>query len=240
VSLLRSCLILKVVISERKPWLITRSEAIIIHTPYSPFENYSIIIRVDVLTRAATCLLLDFREEGIDGLLGRLRIRHERIQKNALEILAILFEQHCFATEKARQQADDRIVSMERKTGMTSLIGAYGGKHDQVDHEKLIKDLHACNTDLIFLDNSLQFEAEMGRFCRETVAKFEDLNTTQCGKALSAPDRDAIFQRIDYYLDSSRWRRTQALSLMKRVKTQINVVSNAYQRISYFAELTRI
>lgn len=66
---------------------------------------------------------------------------------------------------------------------MTSLIGAYGGKHDQVDHEKLIKDLRACNTDLIFLDNSLQFEAEMEKFCRETVAKFEDLNTTLCGEA---------------------------------------------------------
>jgi hypothetical protein len=184
------------------------------------------VIRINVINRATTCFLTDFREQRIDTIVHRLRFQQLQVLTHPLHVLTILFEEHSFATEKARQQLDDEVGRMERRTGMTSLVGAYGSKGHEIDHEGLVRELHACNANLIFLDNSLEFEAEMGKFCKVVFVKFEELQARVGAERLEALECDKMVQTIDYWINSSHFRRVQTGSLKNRVKTQINVVSD--------------
>lgn len=129
--------------------------------------------------------------------------------------------------------------------------GSYAVGLQISDYEKLMRDLHSANTNLIFLLNVLSFEAEFGAFCGRLFEEFEDLRrrmhrrmrnrrrhlkneNTKGGKKEAknkkkrfhgARARDEFRQHLAYCVDASRFRLKQTQSLRLRVESQINVVS---------------
>jgi len=197
--------------------------AVVIQTPNSPVRNFSAVIRVDISNRSATGLFFDVDAAKVDGLLQRLEARRDVLQRNPLSFIGILFEEHGYSCERSRAKLDRDIVEMEQQTGHTSLL-VRPFQPNQHDPEQLIKDLNACNTTLIFMDSICVFEKEIGAFCKETLEVLECLREERGLESLSIGDRVSAIQELDYHLNLSQMRRTQALALQKRVQTQIRVV----------------
>jgi hypothetical protein len=91
------------------------------------------------------------------------------------------------------------------------------------EYEILLKDLHACNTNLIFTETVTEFEDGLGAFFKETLSMLEELRRERGLDTLSKGDIAAQAQNLDYHLNLSRM---QSLSLQKRIQLQINVVSS--------------
>jgi hypothetical protein len=173
-----------------------------------------------------TSLLFNKNEEDLDEIIGRLRIRRKSTHQSLLAFLAILFEQYGYSTEKLREELDEQVVAMELRTGMASLnTSRRNFSRDVPKYEALMRDLHACNTNLIFLGAVLNFEVEFGNFCNHLFNIFEDLRRQAgYGAFHAAKARDEFRQNLGYCLDSSRSRRNQTDALQIRIKSQINLV----------------
>jgi hypothetical protein len=111
---------------------------------------------------------------------------------------------------------------MERQTGHTSITISLFRQNP--DYERLTRDLNACKTSLIFMDNFTLFEREIGAFCKETLETLELLRHERGLDTMPTGERLAAAQQLDYHLNLSQLRRIQACSLERRVQTQISVV----------------
>jgi hypothetical protein len=175
-----------------------------------------------VFDRSAICVFLENDGIEIEKLLERLRARHTILQRNPLSLISILFEEYGYSCEEYRRTLDRNIVTMEKKTGHTSLsISLF---RPSPDYEKLTRDLNACKTSLIFLDNFTAFGNDVGTFCKETLNMLETLRQERCLVTLSISDTVSAAQDLDYHLNLGQRRRVQAQSLKGRVQTQINLV----------------
>ena len=143
---------------------------------------------------------------------------------NPLALLTILFEDHAHASEAYRTHLDKVVVSIEQQTGMTSLhVGAPDhGLED--DYDRLARRMHACNTNLIFLDHILEFESRLGAFCRQVWRTFCKLRLEQGLEDLLQYQHDEFEQALDYHLNDSSLRRSQSQALQKRIQSQMSVV----------------
>lgn len=206
-----------------------------IKTPRSGVRNFSLVMRINVDDCSATGLYIhgDVSDDGgLAGLLKRLHGHRRLLRVNPLGFMGILFEEYGRECERDRARNDDDVVAIEGRTGMTSLrILAVAPFSPGVatDHELLTKALHACNTNLIFLDNLTNFEVEVGRFIKETLIKFQRIRERKAEIRLletTPPDvDDTLIHNIEYLLNAAEMRRYQAQSLLRRAQTQINVVS---------------
>lgn len=198
--------------------------ALIVQTPNSPFRNFSCALRVSVASGSARGLLFDMEEPNTASVTQRLHENRELIRENPLAFLNILFEDHGRSCERHRAHLDREVVRMERRTGKTS-IRLFSPAID-TDYEQLNKDLHACNTELIFLDNITNFEMKLGQFIKETLKKFEALRHESGISSESIYAYETLSSNMDYLINACEMRRYQAQSLHQRVKSQINVVSD--------------
>lgn len=201
-----------------------------VQTPYSPFQDFSVAARISISTGSVVSLLFDNTEEDLNTLIKRLRWRCTQTRQSPLSLLAILFEGYGYTSEEYRRLLDAEVVSLEVRTGMTALDtnqGSNGGYTLRIaDYEKMMRDLHSCNTNLIFLANVLNFEMEFGAFCGRIFDVFEELRErVEGGKFHTERARDEFQRHLAYCVDSGRFRQKQTQSLRMRVKSQINVVS---------------
>lgn len=198
--------------------------ALIVQTPYSPIRNFSCALRVSVVSGSARGLFFDLDESSASRVTQRLHENRELIRENPLTFLNILFEDHGQSCERHRAHLDREVVRMERRTGKTSIV--LFSRAVDTDYEQLNKDLHACNTELIFLDNITNFEMSLGRFIKETLTKFEALRHESGISSDSMYAYETLSQNMDYLINSCEMRRYQAQSLHRRIQSQINVVSD--------------
>ena len=208
---------------------LTALPAVVIQTPYSPFQDFSVVARINISSGSVISLLFDNTEEDLNNLIKRLRWRCTQTRQSPLSLPAILFEGYGYTSEECRRRLDAEVVSLEVRTGMTSLDTNQGGSGYSLrisDYERMMRDLHSCNTNLIFLANVLNFEMEFGAFCGRIFDVFEELRgRIGEGKFHTERARDEFQRNLAYCVDSSRFRQKQTQSLRMRVKSQINVVS---------------
>lgn len=200
--------------------------AVVIQTPNSGIANFSFVMRINVVDCSATGLY--FQGDGLNklnGLLKRLQGHRRLLRTNPLAFLGILMEEYGRTCERDRARNDREVVTIEGRTGMTSLQIANSNSQAAKDYELLSKDLHSCNTNLIFLDNLTNFEVAVGRFIKETLIRFQMIRERRLLEKILADVDDTLIQNIEYLLNAAEMRRYQAQSLHRRTQTQINVVS---------------
>jgi hypothetical protein len=198
------------------------TQAVIFQTPYSPVRNFSYVIRVNIADRSAICLFFEKDKSEIEDLFKRLQTSRDSLHANPLSLISLLFEEHGYSCEIYRAELDKDVVEMERQTGHTSI--AISLFRQNPDYERLTRDLNACKTSLIFMDNITLFEKGIGDFCKETLETLELLRHERGLDTLPTGQRVAATQQLDYHLNLSHLRRIQACSLERRVQTQISVV----------------
>ncbi|KAL5330662.1 hypothetical protein ACEPPN_000181 [Leptodophora sp. 'Broadleaf-Isolate-01'] len=198
-------------------------KAVVVQTPYSPVSNLSLVIRVDIAERSAKACVLNYNTSEINALWDRLQVRQGMVQKNPLLLLSIVFEEFGYASELFREQLDREVARIERASGHTSL--SFRPSAWNTEYEALTRDLHACSTDLIFMEHVTEFERTWGAFCKDTLSVLETLRLERGLQGLSKRETVQTAQCMDYHLNLSQMRKTQALALQKRVQLQINVVS---------------
>ncbi|MCJ1466914.1 hypothetical protein MMC07_005536 [Pseudocyphellaria aurata] len=201
--------------------------AIVIHSMKSGIRNFSLVMRINIADCSATGLYLHWdllNDAGVSGLLKRLDSHRRFLSVNPLALLGILMEEYGRTCENSRAHNDMDVVNIERQTGMTSLRIATFSPKTTTDYGLLSKAMHACNTNLIFLDNLTNFEVAFGKFIKETMIKFQTMREKQSLPPIPADVDDILIHNIDYLLNAAEMRRYQAQSLHRRSQTQVNVL----------------
>ena len=163
-------------------------------------------------------------EAKVCGLLSRLSRNQTALQQNPLAVLNAVYEEYGRSCETFRKRADEEVLSIELRTGMTS-VKVQGPKEAEGDLSKLNKASHAANANLIFLDNVTNFDVALGKFIKEIFVKLETMRLARNLEPLPVHVSQALHQNIDHLINLSEQRRCQALSLHRRVQSQISVVS---------------
>lgn len=199
--------------------------SIVIKTPNSGIVNFSFVMRINVVDCSATGLY--FQGDGlkkVNSLPKRLQGHRRLLRTNPLAFLGILMEEYGRTCERDRARNDRDVVTIEGRTGMTSLPIATFYSQVAKDYELLIEALHSCNTNLIFLDNMTNFEVAVVRFIKETLIRFQMIRERRLLEKIPADVDDTLIQNIEYLLNAAEMRRYQAQSLHRRTQTQINVL----------------
>ena len=206
------------------------SKDILIQTPFSPNHDFSAAIRVDVKSGKVLGLLFGRSEASLETIMTTTRLRAVQSDQSPFDTMLLLLGEYGRFNEEWRAKLDRKVVSMEVRSGMTSLDTSNQQYADDVHiYEELTRDLHACNTDLTFLSDILSFEVELGAFCGKVFNVFEELED-QRG---DAPFHDyrmhrCYQQRLAYYTYDSQLRQRQTTALKMRVQGQIKLVSSHY------------
>lgn len=185
-------------------------------------------MRISIIDRSAVGLVICKTEERILTLLTRLSKSRTSLQNNPLALLNVVADEYGKSCETARKFADDEVVSIETSTGMTSLQ-VQPPKKAQRDIAELNKASHAANTNLIFLDNVINFDVVLGKFIKEIFVKLETLRQRRNLEPIPVSASQVLHDNIDFLITLSALRRQQAKSLHQRVQSQISVVSKINQ-----------
>jgi hypothetical protein len=174
-------------------------------------------MRVDLATNTASSLFFTSRPT---ELAHSLESRGEEMQCSPLAFLNLLFEMHGSTTELYREKRDVEVCVVELQTGTSSLIhGDHITSTNTMNNENLMRELHALNAKLLILDGVMNWELSAGKFIRETYTILSEL------RALSTLEDQPLRDSLDYLLNLSSLRQTQAQTLQKRVQMQLGVVS---------------
>lgn len=202
----------------------TKTSAIVIGTPYSPFHDFATSLRVDVLNGTLLGIFFSKEEDKIPHIMRRLEGHRKKSLGSPLTILIFLYDEFGSKAEDWRENLDHEVVRIERATGMTSLALVEEAASD-AEYERLLGDLHACNTNLIFLSDMIHFELEFGEFCFKFVDIFEDLRKRAGKSTFHTPrTRDEFHQRVMFLLKLSHFRQQQTQALRSRIQSQITLV----------------
>ena len=108
---------------------------------------------------------------------------------------------------------------------MTSIIKHGKWELEPHEYEFLTRELHHCNTDLIFLANVIQFEVEFGAFCESVMTTYMDSLKVH-GEESASQDMQcrSLLQHLAYCTTDAKFRQSQTQSLRMRVQSQINLV----------------
>ncbi|KAH8791050.1 hypothetical protein BGZ57DRAFT_875105 [Hyaloscypha finlandica] len=203
------------------------SLAILIRTPYGPYHDFTVVLRIDISRGTVVCLLFCKFEKDLNRLWNKLRLpsRCKELRRSPLSFLALLFEDYGSSTEVWRDKLDQEVVRLERRTGMTSLHISPTVMKIHHEYELFTRDLHSCHTDLIFLGDMLSFEMEFGTFCTRLLDTFEGLRKQNgMDPYHSVADKDGSQQNLSYWMNISRFRYNQTQALKMRIQSQINVM----------------
>lgn len=184
-------------------------------------------MRLNVETGAVAAVLFCKHETDVPRMLRRLEEYFSESNATPLGILTLLIDNLGLKAEERRQTLDREVIRIERTTGMTSkalslAVVAVNG----TEYESLVRDIHACNTDLIFLSDSMNYELEFGNFCLELSGLLVDLREkARIQQPLYAMQAtDTFIQDLGFLMNLARFRQNQTKALRLRVQGQINVV----------------
>ena len=180
-------------------------------------------MRLDLRQNTAVCLFFDPDEAALNTLMARMKVRQQQLVQDPLSFIGLLFEGYGYATEEWRGALDEDVVKTESQTRMSSLNFVVASQIAAKHYETLTRDLHSCNTDLIFLDTMLAFELKFGEFCKKTTEKADRLRRLVTQAPL-CNNLDEFNDNMDYLYNLCELRRNQTQSLRNRIQSQINVV----------------
>lgn len=208
---------------------LTNNIAVVIATPYSPFQDFSVAARIHIRNGNLIGIFFSKKEENIPRIMEKCEQHRKASLRSPLTILALLYEEYGINVEDRRKSLDREVVRIEQITGMTSLAIAWTGQgHDAEDmeYDKLIRDLHACNTNLVFLGSLIHFEIEFGEFIYKLFDIFEDARKRAGKSVFHKPQtKDEILTRLAFLLKLSHFRQQQTQALRERIQSQTNLVS---------------
>ena len=182
---------------------------------------------MSVPTGALTGILLCKLPSTVPAILARLQAQAPT--DSPLNVLTLLYDEFSRRAESWRAVLDAEVVRIEQITAMTSLVPSSQSSSDaaEADYERLARDMHACNTNLIFLGDLVNFELELGAFCGAVAGVFEQLRCTAGHAALQgAAARDDFHQCLAFLTKFSRLRLHQTQALRSRIQSQTNLVSS--------------
>ncbi|KAG8534040.1 uncharacterized protein KY384_000883 [Bacidia gigantensis] len=197
---------------------------ILIQTTKSPSRSFCCALRVNIRNGALAVLFFDRDEESVNEILGRLRVHQKVLHENPIAFLSLLFEMHCHASEHYRAYLDDQVLAVECSTRMTAFHIQTKYPATETDYEALSGPLHSCNTNLIFLEVILEFEARFGDFCKQVHSTFAQLRREEGLEDFSQYQQNMYMQGVDYQIQANEFRRVQARSLQKRIQSQMSVL----------------
>lgn len=185
-------------------------------------------MRLNTQTGVAAGILFCKHETDIRRILRRLEEYYSELEASPLGILTLLIDELGLKAEERRQTLDREVVRIERSTGMTSkALALTASAVSGTEYETLAQDIHACNTDLIFLGDFMNYELEFGEFCLKLSRLLVDLrekaSIQQPLYALQTTDN--FNQDLEFLINLTRFRQNQTKALKLRVQGQINVVS---------------
>ena len=163
-------------------------------------------------------------ERDLDELIDRIRARQDQMRACPFAFLPTLLEVWSSGIEAWRKALDQQVVAMERSTGMTSISTMKQWELQPHEYEFLTRELHASNTDLVFLFNVVQFEVELGNHFENVVNAFDDTRKLHFGEPLPHDKRQSVLQHLAYCKHDTQFRQNQLQSLKMRVQSQINLV----------------
>lgn len=190
--------------------------------------DFSLVMRISIVDLSAVGLVICKTEERIHSLLKRLSKCQTGLQENPMSLLNVIADEYGKSCETARKCADDEVVLIETSTGMTSLK-LQPPKQAERDIAELNKASHAANTNLIFLDNVINFDVVLGKFVKEIFVKLGNLRQRRNLEPIPEPVCQVLHDNIDFLINLSALRKKQAHSLHQRVQSQISVVSKTSQ-----------
>lgn len=207
------------------------SQDTIFQTPFSSNRDFSAAIRIDIGSGNVLALLFDRSEPTLQKTISEVALETTKTNKSPLDILLLLFQTYGSFNEEWRAKLDRQVVAMECRSGMTSIDTSQFDSDDETAYAELTRDLHACNTDLIFLGHVLDFELELGAFCSQVFDTFEELRRQRKEAPFHNKRAAHCFQqRLAYCVKDGEFRQRQTGALRTRVQSQINLVS--YPRAS--------
>lgn len=169
------------------------------------------------------------KQSSIPQMLERFEDSREECVASPLSVLILLYDEFGAKAEEQRRLLDREVVRIEDMTVMTSAAITAQVLTD-AEYEKLIRDMHACNTNLIFLSDLINFETELGQFCLELCDIFEDLRRRAALPDFhSTPEKDNLLQWLKFLLKLSRFRHNQTQALRARIHSQTNLVSLCFE-----------
>ncbi|KAH7007009.1 hypothetical protein EDB80DRAFT_684262 [Ilyonectria destructans] len=196
---------------------------VVIASPYTPFHDFSLALRINIQNGAAVGLLFLTKQSSIPQMLEKFEYSREECAASPLSVLILLYDEFGAKAEEQRKLLDREVVRIEEMTVMTSSAITAQVLTD-AEYEKLIRDMHACNTNLIFLSDLINYEIELGQFCLELYDIFEDLRRRATLPDFhSAPEKDNLLQWLKFLLKLSRFRHNQTQALRARIHSQTNL-----------------
>ncbi|KAL6399787.1 hypothetical protein AUP68_17194 [Ilyonectria robusta] len=199
---------------------------VVIASPYTPFHDFSLALRINIQNGAAAGLLFLTKQSSIPQMLEKFEDAREEYAASPLSVLIILYDEYGAKAEEQRKVLDREVVRIEDMTVMTSAAITAQVLTD-AEYEKLIRDMHACNTNLIFLSDLINYEIELGQFFLELYDIFEDLRRrATLPEFHSVPEKDNLLQWLKFLLKLSRFRYNQTQALRARIHSQTNLLYN--------------
>ncbi|KAI9778892.1 MAG: hypothetical protein M1839_007855 [Geoglossum umbratile] len=181
-------------------------------------------MRIELATNQTTCLLFNRQPKDLDDLVRDLELSREEIQHSPLAFLNLLFKMHGSCSEEYREERDLEVCRIEVDTATSGLIRRRIAPTGIVDCESLMRELHAVNAKLLFLDAVMNWELLAGKFIQETYTILSELRAARGLPPFPAPPEQHLRDSLDYHANLSSFRRVQAQTLQKRVQTQLGVL----------------
>lgn len=210
------------------PNICSRAALIIQNPRWAGIFDFSLVARISIVDLSAVGFVICKTEARVRSLLSRLSKSQSDLQQNPLALLNVLCEEYGRNCETARKWADDEVVLIESSTGMSS-IRVQAPNEAERDIAELNKASHAANTNLIVLDNLINFDVVLGKFVKEIFVKLEIMRQRRKIEPIPIAVSQVLHDNIDFMIVLSALRRQQAQSLHQRVQSQISVVSNTNQ-----------
>lgn len=180
---------------------------------------------MNIQNGAVAGILFSKKAWDIPQTLGKFEDYREECAASPLNILILLYDDFGSRAEEERKVLDQEVVRIEWMTVMSSAAITAQVLTD-VEYEKLIRDMHNCNTGLIFLSDVINYEIELGQFCFELYDIFEDLRRKAALPDFhSAPEKDNFLHWLKFLLKLSHFRHSQTQALRSRIQSQTNLVS---------------
>ena len=181
-------------------------------------------MRFDALSEYLVVFIFCEGELDINALFEQIRRRQDQTHSCPLIFLPTLLEVWGMSVEAWRKVLDQLLVTLERSTGMTSIATMKCLEAQPHEYETLTWELHALNTDLIFLSNVVQFEVELGNMCEKAVHTMGEQRKLHHEDVSPVDKNGPVLQQFKYSANDTKFRQIQLHSLRMRVQSQINLV----------------
>jgi glutamate-1-semialdehyde 2,1-aminomutase len=177
---------------------------------------------------------------------------------NPLLLLTLLLENYMIRSDLFAWDLDDRIVALERQTGVVFAGRAVRAKElniktNELPNEtiaQLTRDTHTLLTEIIFYERVVEWSGDCAAFLKELSAKVTDITSEkEYGResSLRKGFRD-VEENVDLLMASAKSMCGFQAGLKQRVQSQINVVnhpfplkiesvSNRFQLYSFIAQI---